>query len=47
MKNDSTSHPPSAFRNWTSFVGMVVAVGALFSFLLLFTLDAISHFANP
>ena len=39
--------PPSAFRNWISFVGMVVGVGALFSFLLLFVLDAISKFANP
>jgi len=47
MKDNSPNHEPSAFRNWTSFVGMVVAIGALFSFLLLFTLDAISHFANP
>ena len=38
---------PSLFRNWISLVGMVVAVGALFSFLLLFTLDAISKFSNP
>jgi nitrate/TMAO reductase-like tetraheme cytochrome c subunit len=38
---------PSYFRNWISFVGMVVAVGALFSFLLLFVLDALAKFANP
>ena len=45
--------PPSAggqggvFRNWLSLCGLVVAVGSLFSFLLLFFLDAIAHFANP
>ncbi len=39
--------PPSSFRNWISFIGMVVAIGALFSFLLLFVLDAVSKFANP
>lgn len=37
----------SLFRNWISFLGAVVALGALFSFLLLFTLDAIAHFRNP
>jgi nitrate/TMAO reductase-like tetraheme cytochrome c subunit len=38
---------PSLFRNWISFVGAVVGLGALFSFLLLFTLDAIAKFSNP
>jgi hypothetical protein len=37
----------SLFRNWISFIGVVVAVGALFSFLLLFVLDAIAKFSNP
>ena len=37
----------SLFRNWISLVGMVVGIGALFSFLLLFVLDAIAKFANP
>jgi hypothetical protein len=37
----------SLFRNWISLVGLVVAVGALFSFLLLFVLDAVSKFSNP
>ncbi len=41
------SKRPSLFRNWISFVGLVVAIGALFSFLLLFTLDALAKFANP
>jgi len=47
MKNEPTKSAPSLFRNWISFIGMVVGVGALFSFLLLFTLDAISKFSNP
>ena len=38
---------PSLFRNWISFIGGVVALGALFSFLLLFISDAISKFSNP
>jgi len=38
---------PSLFRNWISFLGMVIALGALFSFLLLFVLDALAKFANP
>src|SRR5208337_1934054 len=37
----------SLFRNWVSFIGVVVGVGALFSFLLLFVLDAIAKFSNP
>ena len=37
----------SLFRNWISFIGIVVAIGALFSFLLLFVLDAIAKFSNP
>lgn len=37
----------SRFRNWVSFIGMVVALGALFSFLLLFFFNAISKFSNP
>jgi len=38
---------PSSFRNWISFVGLVVGIGALFSFLLLFVLDAMSKHPNP
>src|SRR5438876_947198 len=45
--NSTPDHRPSLFRNWISLVGLVVAVGALFSFLLLFVLDAISKFSNP
>ena len=37
----------SLFRNWFSLVGMVVGLGALFSFLFLFVLDAVAKFSNP
>lgn len=47
MKTESSKNPPSLFRNWISFIGMLVGVCALFAFLLLFTLDAISKFSNP
>jgi nitrate/TMAO reductase-like tetraheme cytochrome c subunit len=42
-------HPTrlSLFRNWISFAGMVVGIGALFSFLLLSVLDAVAKFSNP
>ena len=47
MKNEIENSRPSLFRNWISFVGIVVGVGALFAFLLLFTLDALAKFSNP
>ena len=34
-------------RNWLSLAGLVIAVGTVFSFLLLFILDAAAHLANP
>ena len=34
-------------RNWLSLAGLVIAIGSLFSFLLLFILDAAAHLANP
>jgi nitrate/TMAO reductase-like tetraheme cytochrome c subunit len=34
-------------RNWLSLAGLVIAVGSLFSFLLLFILDSAAHLANP
>ena len=37
----------SLFRNWISLAGMVVGIGALFSFLLLLVLDAIAKVSNP
>jgi nitrate/TMAO reductase-like tetraheme cytochrome c subunit len=52
MNPESTSAPasprrPSAFRNWLSLTGLVVAVGSVFSFFLLLLLDSLAHFANP
>ncbi|HEY1490779.1 MAG TPA: cytochrome C, partial [Verrucomicrobiae bacterium] len=46
-QNQSSGKRPSLFRNWISLIGTVVAIGALFSFLLLFVMDAISKFSNP
>jgi nitrate/TMAO reductase-like tetraheme cytochrome c subunit len=37
----------SLFRNWISLVGMVVGIGALFSFLLLLVLESVAKFSNP
>ena len=37
----------SLFRNWVSLVGVVVIIGAIFSFLLLTILNAISKNSNP
>jgi nitrate/TMAO reductase-like tetraheme cytochrome c subunit len=35
------------YRNWVSLTGAIVAVGSLFSFLVLFVLDTLAHFSNP
>src|SRR5215471_8820640 len=43
----SSPRRSSAFRNWLSLTGFVVMVGSLFSFLLLFTMDALAHLSNP
>ena len=52
MSNDSapTPTPPSwgsLFRNWISFIGVILVAGALFSFILLFLLEAFSPMSNP
>jgi nitrate/TMAO reductase-like tetraheme cytochrome c subunit len=48
---DSEAQPSvarkSLLRNWLSLAGLIVAVGSLFSFLLLFILDWAAHIANP
>jgi hypothetical protein len=43
----STSRRSWLIKNWLSLVGLVIVIGSLFSFLLLFLLDALAHFANP
>jgi len=44
---EQPARSPSVFRNWTSFMGLIVAMGALFSFFMLFMLDAVAHFSSP
>ena len=36
-----------AFKNWLSLAGLVIALGSLFAFLLLFLLDLTAHVKNP
>jgi nitrate/TMAO reductase-like tetraheme cytochrome c subunit len=38
---------PSLLRNWLSLTGLVIVIGSLFSFVLLFMLDMLAHFSNP
>jgi nitrate/TMAO reductase-like tetraheme cytochrome c subunit len=50
MSNDPISKAaarPSLLRNWTSLTGVVVVIGSLFSFILLFLLDTMAGFSNP
>src|ERR1035437_9678817 len=50
MNTEITEKPPyrpSLLRNWMSLTGLVVMIGSLFSFVLLFMLDAVQHFSNP
>jgi hypothetical protein len=50
MNTENAGQPaaqPSLLRNWLSLTGLIVITGSLFSFFLLFVLDAVSHSANP
>lgn len=38
---------PSLLRNWISLTGLVIVVGSLFSFVLLFMMDTLSKTSNP
>jgi nitrate/TMAO reductase-like tetraheme cytochrome c subunit len=38
---------PSLFRNWISLAGLVLMAASIFSFILLFFLDAIAYSSNP
>ena len=46
---NATSKParPSLLRNWLSLTGLVIVIGSLFSFFLLFLLDMLAHGSNP
>ena len=46
--NPPPAHPrTSLFRNWLSLSGLLIALGSLFSFVLLFVLDSVAHVADP
>jgi len=50
MSNEITPQPVSRlsiFRNWLTLSGLVIVLGSLFAFLLLFTIDALAHVSNP
>ncbi len=38
---------PSLLRNWLSLTGVVIAIGSIFSFLLLFLVDILARSSNP
>ena len=46
---DSQKPPqrPSLLRNWLSLIGLVMVIGAIFSFIQLFILDMVAHYSNP
>src|SRR5690349_19048060 len=35
------------FHNWISMAGVIVAVGSVFAFFLLFAIDLFAHHGNP
>jgi nitrate/TMAO reductase-like tetraheme cytochrome c subunit len=41
------TYRPSLLRNWLSLTGLVIVIGSLFSFALLFLMDTMAGFANP
>ncbi len=51
MSTDSFQNAPGPrtflLRNWLTLTGFVIALGAMFSFALLFLLDSLAHLANP
>ena len=38
---------PTLLRNWMSLTGLVIVIGSLFSFFLLFILDTLAYSSNP
>ena len=47
MNSDGSKTRYSPFRNWLSLIGMVVLIGSLFSFVLLFAIDVFARGSNP
>jgi len=47
-ENPSPRNPrPSLLKNWLSMAGLVIVIGSLFSFFLLFLMDVMAHTPNP
>lgn len=44
---ETRTNRPSLLRNWLSLTGLVIVIGSLFSFFLLFMVDTMAHFSNP
>lgn len=44
---DASPKPKGVFRNWISLSGVILALGSVFSFLLLSTFDLFSPVSNP
>ena len=50
MNNENAGKPPhrpSLLQNWMSLAGLVIVIGGLFSFFLLFMLDAVGALFQP
>jgi nitrate/TMAO reductase-like tetraheme cytochrome c subunit len=47
MNNHLPSTKRRLFQNWLSWMGAVIAIGALFAFVLLFAIDLLAHGGNP
>jgi nitrate/TMAO reductase-like tetraheme cytochrome c subunit len=42
-----TPKRPALFRNWLSAAGLIISIGGLFAFVLLFAIDSFAHQGNP
>jgi hypothetical protein len=47
MNTDGGKNRYSPFKNWISLIGLVIVIGSLFSFTLLFAMDTLGHGNNP
>ena len=47
MSKDADKPRYSPFRNWISLIGLVIMIGSLFSFILLFAIDTFAHSSSP
>jgi nitrate/TMAO reductase-like tetraheme cytochrome c subunit len=47
MPEETAKKHTYLFRNWLTLAGLVIALGGLFAFLLLFAIDLFAHHGNP